>query len=146
MSKCQKSLLGRRYKVQIFLTETCGDQTHTHRHAHTWNQCRLMAALMGKCTGFPQGHQRPAGFNWEEQILLSSPSSPPSSPARDNTVCILIHRRVTHSVSRQREGIGVAARGHKEAKWDFCLHPMKNIIESLHWWLLSVPLLSVNRT
>lgn len=63
--------------------------------------------LMGKRTGFPQGHQGPEGFNWEDQILLPlSPSSP--SPARDNAVCILIHRRVTqsHSQSASQQAVG----------------------------------------
>lgn len=143
MSKCQKSNWEEDTESRFFSQRHVATK-HTHRHAHTWNQCRLMAALMGKCTGFPQGHQRPAGFNWDEQIPLSPPSSPPSSPARDNTVCILIHCHVTHSVSRQRKGVGVAARGHEEEKWDFCLHPMKNIIESLRCWLLSVRLLSMN--
>lgn len=75
-----------------------GKYTHNKVHAHTINQCRLMTVLMGKCTGFPQGHQGPEHFNWQDQILLPFPSSSSSpSLARDNAVCILIHHSVSHS-------------------------------------------------
>lgn len=71
---------------------------YTHKaHVHTINQCRLMTVLMGKCTGFPQGHQGPERFNWQDQILLPFPASSSPSLARDNAVCILIHQRVSHS-------------------------------------------------
>lgn len=73
-------------------------RSHNKAHAHTINQCRLMTVLMGKCTGFPQGHQGPEHFNWQDQILLPFPSSSSSpSLASDNAVCILIHHRVSHS-------------------------------------------------
>lgn len=77
-----------------FLWEST-DGSYAHAHlSHSRNQCRLMTVLMGKCSGFPQGHQGPEGFNWEDWILLPFSSS---SPACDNAVCILIHCRVTHS-------------------------------------------------
>lgn len=98
-----------------FLREpTHGSHAHTHlMHTcpRTHDQCRLMTMLMGKCTGFPQGHQGPEGFNWEDQILLPFSSSSPS-PVHDNAVCILIHLHVTHSVSQSvSEPAGSWGRG-----------------------------------
>lgn len=90
-------------------------RAHTCVRARAINQCRLMTVLMGKCTGFPQGHQGPEHFNWQDQILLPFPSSSPPSPARDNAVCILIHHRVSHSasqsLSRQLGGMDVRRWG-----------------------------------
>ena len=104
-----------------------------HTHTHTHNQCRLMTMLMGKCTGFPQGHQGPEGFNWEDQIQLPFSSSSPS-PARDNAVCILIHRLVTHSVSQSVSrqlrggggGGGEGGGGGCNSQMGFFLPPIKH--------------------
>lgn len=116
-----------------------GGKVHTQQGArtHTINQCRLMTVLMGKCTGFPQGHQGPEHFNWQDQILLPFPPSSSPSRVRDNAVCILIRHRVPHSawqsLSRQLGGIDVReVGGHTGAECFFCFFAVfcKDIIDS----------------
>lgn len=108
------------------------DLIHTYSHtinAGSWQWW----ACMGKCTGFPQGHQGPEGFNWDDQILLPFSSSSPS-PASDNGVCILMHLHVTHSVSQsvsEPAGIFVVG-GACNSQMGFFLLPIK------YSWLLAL--------
>lgn len=130
-------------------------RAHTCVRARAINQCRLMTVLMGKCTGFPQGHQGPEHFNWQDQILLPFPSSSPPSPARDNAVCILIHHRVSHSasqsLSRQLGGMdvrrwGAVVVGGRSQQFLF-FFPMfcENIIDSINCCFLHFKLMIENK-
>lgn len=127
------------------LLRTAAVPAHTHiSYTHAHNQCRLMTTQMGKCTGFPQGHQGPGGFNWEDRILLPFSSSSSPSPACDNAVCILIHNRVTqsHSQSASQQAVGWRQGGGFNSQMGFFPSTNKRqfIIGSLSCCFLLVPL------